>query len=470
MQSTSAILKEFIGIIKDNIMYISGRIQKMTKPSVNKFPANELINRKCAHCDEEEKNLQRKENNSNSILDTGTIDTVLNSSGKNLDKDTRSFMESRFNHDFSDIKIHDDELAAKSASSMNALAYTSGNNIVFNSGQYNSSTDTGRRLLAHELTHALQQQDNQGIQRKIEVEDPTANTDGSSSVKNWEEARKQIRALNPAFDVNSSGQVFDVSGGSCKAGISATRDKCLCDLASSASTWKIILNNNEWPHTIEGGKTVTVQNSFSKLNFGAWGGGPDANKRVLQSNERVLGHELCGHAWLMEKGTHPAFDPRTSASFGRPSHSPTVQIENKIADEIAGANAPDRGLFADPHQGESFGKISIARFGLDQFDVMSSPEKSKIMTISKFMKDLDIKADIIGHSDGVGSADAIKRMGELRATDVKNTLMLEGVKSTQFRLIKGVGNSECTSGSANDPACRKVDVFMFLFEASSAGP
>ena len=78
-------------------------------------------------------------------------------SGRSMDEDTRSFMESRFNYDFSNVKIHDNELAAKSASSINALAYTSGNNIVFNSEQYNPGSDSGKRLLAHELTHVAQQ-------------------------------------------------------------------------------------------------------------------------------------------------------------------------------------------------------------------------------------------------------------------------------------------------------------------------
>ena len=71
------------------------------------------------------------------------VDEVLNSTGKSLDPETRSNMESRFAYDFSKVKIHDDDLAAKSARSINAMAYTSGNNIVFNSGQYNSQSDSG---------------------------------------------------------------------------------------------------------------------------------------------------------------------------------------------------------------------------------------------------------------------------------------------------------------------------------------
>jgi Domain of unknown function (DUF4157) len=66
-------------------------------------------------------------------------------------------MESRFSYDFSNVRIHTDEAAAKSAYSVNALAYTLGNDIVFGEGQYQPNALVGRRLLAHELTHVVQQ-------------------------------------------------------------------------------------------------------------------------------------------------------------------------------------------------------------------------------------------------------------------------------------------------------------------------
>lgn len=69
-------------------------------------------------------------------------------------------------HDFSRIRIHKDASAAKSAEKIHALAYTVGQDIVFGAGQYAPETDTGRRLLAHELTHTIQQQSHLGIQRK----------------------------------------------------------------------------------------------------------------------------------------------------------------------------------------------------------------------------------------------------------------------------------------------------------------
>ena len=114
---------------------------------------------------EEEEKLHRKSGNGESVPTVPSIvHEVLNSgNGKPLNPATRSFMEPRFNSDFSQVKIHDNGLAAKSADSINALAYTSGNNVVFNSGQYKTDTDSGKRLLAHELVHTMQQG---GVQRK----------------------------------------------------------------------------------------------------------------------------------------------------------------------------------------------------------------------------------------------------------------------------------------------------------------
>ena len=82
---------------------------------------------------------------------------VLNSSGQQLDAGTRAFMEPRFGHDFSQVRVHTDEKAAESAQAVNALAYTVGRDVVFGEGRYEPETSQGRRLLAHELTHVLQQ-------------------------------------------------------------------------------------------------------------------------------------------------------------------------------------------------------------------------------------------------------------------------------------------------------------------------
>ena len=85
------------------------------------------------------------------------VHEVLRSPGQPLDESTRAFFEPRFGHDFSRVRIHADSRAAESANAVQALAYTVGRNLVFGASQYAPGTAAGNSLLAHELTHVVQQ-------------------------------------------------------------------------------------------------------------------------------------------------------------------------------------------------------------------------------------------------------------------------------------------------------------------------
>ena len=112
----------------------------------------------CAQCNKTRHRLQRKGNGRIRTSDAPAIvHEVLRSSGQSLDPVTRGFFEPRFGHDFSQVKVHTDSKAAASSQALNALAYTVGTNLVFDAGKYAPQTDTGRSLLAHELTHVVQQ-------------------------------------------------------------------------------------------------------------------------------------------------------------------------------------------------------------------------------------------------------------------------------------------------------------------------
>src|ERR1700716_938458 len=84
-------------------------------------------------------------------------DVVGSGGGSPLDRDTRGFMESRLGADFSDVRVHTDGKATESARSVQAYAYTVGNDVVFQSDKYAPDSDSGQRMLAHELTHVVQQ-------------------------------------------------------------------------------------------------------------------------------------------------------------------------------------------------------------------------------------------------------------------------------------------------------------------------
>lgn len=106
------------------------------------------------------------------------VHEVLNSPGQPLDAATRAFMEPRFGHDFSHVRVHTDAKAEQSAQAMQARAYTVKSDLVFGGGQFAPSTIPGRRLLAHELTHVVQQS-----------------------------GTKAVHSLQPSFDLSSPGTV-----------------------------------------------------------------------------------------------------------------------------------------------------------------------------------------------------------------------------------------------------------------------
>jgi hypothetical protein len=85
------------------------------------------------------------------------VEATLRSPGEPLDGSTRGFMESRFGRDFRAVRLHSDGQALASARDVSARAYTVGNHVVLGEHHMQPGTEDGRRLLAHELTHVLQQ-------------------------------------------------------------------------------------------------------------------------------------------------------------------------------------------------------------------------------------------------------------------------------------------------------------------------
>lgn len=162
-------------------------------------------------------NIQRKENNgtdagSATVAPLLVQHTLRSGQGAPLDRQTKQLMESRFDQDFSQVRIHTGQQAAKSAQAIHAKAYTSGTQIVFGRGEYQPHTSQGQKLLAHELVHVAQQTG--FVQRKETTDKPVLATDLKSKLDegdyngayiqlndslNWgdEKAKKAWLADNP---------------------------------------------------------------------------------------------------------------------------------------------------------------------------------------------------------------------------------------------------------------------------------
>jgi len=159
---------------------VAEQVMRMTEPTapgrrdaISPQRSDSAIRRKCAcggktdtngECEEcKKKKLQRKSNGSdrgaeNNMSVPPIVHEVLRSPGQPLDAETRAFMEPRFGHDFSSVRVHKDAKAAESAHTMSAQAYTVGHNVVLGTGLYPAQPSEGMFLLAHELAHVIQQE------------------------------------------------------------------------------------------------------------------------------------------------------------------------------------------------------------------------------------------------------------------------------------------------------------------------
>ena len=189
-----------------------------------------IVQRETEKPEDDDENILRAKTSSGHTLNSSASSEaqiyVANVDGQPLPTFTRAFFESRFGWDFSSVRVHTDRDAHRSARGLNARAFTLGNNIVFGSGQYAPHSYTGKKLIAHELTHTLQQaQGSERIQR-AETDDnpqhcfPTGGTplqDSASRINAWvrvaraRSRRDAIHMVNAVYqELASGGSVSEV--------------------------------------------------------------------------------------------------------------------------------------------------------------------------------------------------------------------------------------------------------------------
>jgi hypothetical protein len=163
------------------------------------------VQAKCADCEKEdnvqkkdkkeEKPVQKKEQNSENEIQNNKLEGKLDSSkggGNGLDSKTKREMETGFGTDFSNVKIHTDASAVQMSQELGAHAFTNGNDVYFNNGKYNPDSKEGKHLLAHELTHTVQQTG--GKQKSGTIQ--------KLAIENHPEDLQAERPENPQFKSN----------------------------------------------------------------------------------------------------------------------------------------------------------------------------------------------------------------------------------------------------------------------------
>lgn len=148
----------------EQVMQTPERDAASQPPVISRMPAAEeetSLSRMCADCAEEkERAVQRAVRAPGAEIGEDAaeeIQRLRNSSGEKLPESERTFFEGRFGRDFSQVRLHTGDAAERATRAVNARAFTVGRDIVFGKGQFQPGTREGRRLMAHELTHTVQQ-------------------------------------------------------------------------------------------------------------------------------------------------------------------------------------------------------------------------------------------------------------------------------------------------------------------------
>jgi hypothetical protein len=415
------------------------------------------------------------------------------SEGKPLPESARAFFEPRFGQDLSGVRVHIDATAASQSERLNAEAFTVGNHIMFGPGRFNPDSEQGRFLMAHELTHYIQQQrSGPQVNRRLVVNsshpsgppvsapatDPAASLTPATRLSMMDSI---ITSLCPDFIVDSgTGEVLNNSGAdraTLAGGSAPTGCCCLAILADAANTWTIDVSQVLGPHTIFAGRHVVLSPTSTPIEFGSFTSG---GSLAFQGQVPAAGHELCGHAALEELSVHPTGNRLTTNV-----HDPTVNIENLISTE-QGVPASDlRGLAASgTHRGESVDRITVSQYPLNGTDPSTLPvsEQNKLNFAAEYAKANNGWVDILGHSDSTGSSAAKLSVSKDRAKKAKDKMVaaplsvpttitkhgLAGVP--RFTRVEGLSDTQLLPPPATDADQRRVEILIAGFPAGAQVP
>ena len=166
---------------------------------------------------EKEEEIQTKPLPSQTSEVVSDVETRINSirgGGQPLPGSTRAFFEPRFGQDFSQVRVHADTQAAESARALNARAYTVGGGVVFGRGQYALEKSEGRRLLAHELTHVVQQKNCAMVPSRC-VSPSAISSAGQSQIQRLEDIEnlnKKDPVVENIIDIMKNDSFWVISG------------------------------------------------------------------------------------------------------------------------------------------------------------------------------------------------------------------------------------------------------------------
>jgi hypothetical protein len=285
------------------------------------------------------------------------VGKVLRSPGQPLDSATRAFMEPRFGQSFADVRIHNGSQADTAAASVQARAFTLGRDVVFAAGEHDPGSEGGKRLLAHELTHVVQQSQHgvpRRIQRTITVKNPTAikppHTKNNGAVvvdlfdklcsdTSWQLVSGEIVLATADFCATAAAK--STTRVSCE---------CACKFTSKAGphvSIEIDPDHDDTQFTSTGAANSfdirlrgVAASSIRGVTGAPVAAGDNSLRTLADPPWLILGHELCGHALtslpnIATPGRPVSVEHESTAG----SDQSAVDIENRIRREHSSSGA-----------------------------------------------------------------------------------------------------------------------------------
>jgi hypothetical protein len=348
-----------IGAIDDPLEreadYVADRVMRMAdRTAITEETSKEGLQRKCHACSEEEQTqekiakITRKASATTAVEGTWAspiVQEVLGSPGRPLDKETRAFMEPRLGYDFSSVRIHADTRAAESARAVSALAYTVDRHVVFGAGRYDTQSAAGKRLLAHELTHVVQQQSQGNRLARSPVRQRIDGLDGVSSIDDDLDALAQPIAIRRTPAIPSAAPAVVQRKASFAAGAVHAVNNVAVQALRGAEAGKTVmtLNGNDLLTTAPGTaiakptlstssasaggvacQVATVANNVGSFDETVLSGGPWSTVTTKVNAGAVLGLPACTGA-----------GNTTLTANGKPSDADVAAANRKHEDNHA---------------------------------------------------------------------------------------------------------------------------------------
>ena len=322
------------------------------------------------------------------------VHDIVRSPGEPLDPATRAFMEPRFSHDFSSVRVHSGAAAEQSAREVSAHAYTVGHDIVFGADRFATGTLEGRRLIAHELTHVVQQAGAEGVRMQRQ------SSTGDLILRLDEDLRVEVLYGTPDLPVTGSlGIGFRCHEGRCQ--FVATRDP------------------------VGGGRTYTIDEARELLQ-GIGRGDSGTALSGLELGSPSIGLPSCPAGQIPIDGGCRPLGTTTPTQPGLTLQAPTFTytgIRSHVIDRFAfnGAASPDAAA-------ATLDSIAL-RLIIDEVPI----------------------AWIEGHADERGDQVYNEELSLRRAQVIKDALVARHVPADRL-IVRGLGASQPLIRGATRPA------------------